>query len=179
MWKLALKVPEVKAFDTDVLLLIVPDSAHMTCTPITLGTLHIDIAINLAMKTELENLNKCWNRSLIVTKLAMKKAQLVNQEDAQIVSQINNVVKITKNTTMTPFETIKVKGVIKAPRHYKCINVAIDDLPDEQCYKDIAVVHQIQILRPGSNKIPIVLLKSILLSCENKERNENSPSGVQ
>ena len=52
------RVPEVKAFDTDVLLLIVPDSAHMTHTPITLGTLHIDMVINLATKTELENLNK-------------------------------------------------------------------------------------------------------------------------
>ena len=81
-----LRVPEVKAFDTDVLLLIVPDRAHTTHTLITLGTFHIDIAINLAMKTELENLNKQLNRSLIVTKLAMKKAQLVNQEDAQIVS---------------------------------------------------------------------------------------------
>ena len=59
------------------------------------------MAINLATKTELENLNKQWNRSLIVTKLAMKKAQLVNQGDAQIVSQIDNV-KITKDTTMTP-----------------------------------------------------------------------------
>ena len=98
------------------------------------------MAIDLAMKTELENLNKEWNRSLIAAKLAMKGAQLVNQEDAQIVSQINNVMKITKNTTMTPFETIKVKGVIKAQRHYKCINVAIDDLPDEQHCKDVAVV---------------------------------------
>ena len=53
-----LKVPEVKAFDTDVLLLIVPDSTHTTCTPIKLGTLHIDMAINLATKAELENLNK-------------------------------------------------------------------------------------------------------------------------
>ena len=35
-----LRVPEVRAFDTDVLLLIVPDSAHTMCTPITLGTLH-------------------------------------------------------------------------------------------------------------------------------------------
>ena len=52
---------------------------------------------------------------LIATKLAMKKAQLVNQEDVQIVSQIDNIVKIAKETTMTPFETIKVKGVIKAP----------------------------------------------------------------
>ena len=108
-------MPEVKAFDTDVLLLIVPDSAHTTCTPITLGTLHIDMVIHLAMKTELENLNKQLNRSLMSTKLAMKKAQLVTQKDTQIVSQINNVVKITKNTTMTPFETIKVKSVIKPP----------------------------------------------------------------
>ena len=53
-----LKVHEVKAFDTDVLLLIVPDSAHTACTPITLGTLHIDAAINLVTKMELENLSK-------------------------------------------------------------------------------------------------------------------------
>ena len=47
-----LGVPEVKAFDTDVLLLIVPDSVHTVHTPITLGTLHIDIAIKLATKRE-------------------------------------------------------------------------------------------------------------------------------
>ena len=77
-----LRVPEVKAFDTEVLLLIVPDSAHTSHTPITLESLHIDMVINLATKTELENLNKQWNRSLIVTKLAMKEAQLENREDA-------------------------------------------------------------------------------------------------
>ena len=43
-----LKVPEIKAFDQDVLLLIIPDSAHTQYTPITLGTLHIDMAIRLA-----------------------------------------------------------------------------------------------------------------------------------
>ena len=48
------RVPEVKAFDADVLLLIVPDSTHTTQTPITLGTLHIDMAINLAAKMELK-----------------------------------------------------------------------------------------------------------------------------
>ena len=35
-----LKIPEIKAFDIDVLLLIVPDSAHTQYTPITLATLH-------------------------------------------------------------------------------------------------------------------------------------------
>ena len=45
-----LKISEIKAFDLDVLLLIVPDSAHTQYTPITLGTLHIDMAIKLATK---------------------------------------------------------------------------------------------------------------------------------
>ena len=45
-----LKIPEIKAFDLEDLLLIVPDRAHMQYTPITLGTLHIDMAIKLATK---------------------------------------------------------------------------------------------------------------------------------
>ena len=47
------RIPEVKAFDTDVLLLIVPDSVHTMYTPmvpIMLGTFHIDMAIKLATK---------------------------------------------------------------------------------------------------------------------------------
>ena len=131
---------------------MVPDSANTTCTPITLGTLHIDMVINLATKTQLENLNKQWDRSLVVTKLVMKGAQLVNQEDSQIVSWMDNVVKITKDTTMTAFETIKVKGVIKTPRHYKHINGAIDDLLNGQFCNNIVVVHQIQILKPDLTK---------------------------
>ena len=38
-------------------LLIVPDSPHIQYTPITLGTLHIDMAIKLATKKELASLN--------------------------------------------------------------------------------------------------------------------------
>ena len=45
-----LRIPEIKAFDNDILLLIIPDSAHTHHTPITLGTLHIDMAIKLAIK---------------------------------------------------------------------------------------------------------------------------------
>ena len=86
-----LGIPDIKAFDNDVLLLIVPDSAHSMCTPITLGTLYIDMVIKLATKKELQNLNKQWKRSLIVTKLTVKEAQIVNQEDAQIVSKIDLV----------------------------------------------------------------------------------------
>ena len=95
--------------------------------------------------------------SLIATKLTMKEAQLVNEEDAQIVSQIDSIVRTARDTTITPFEANKVKGVIRAPNHYKFINVVIDDLPENKHCKDAAVMQQIQILKPGSNKIPVVL----------------------
>ena len=80
-----LRIPEIKAFDNDVLLLIVPNSVHTMHTPITLGTLHIDMAIMLATMKQLKNLNMQWKRSSIATKLTMKEVQIVNQEDAQSV----------------------------------------------------------------------------------------------
>ena len=152
-----LGVPEVKAFDTDVLLLIVPDSVNTMHTPITLGTPHIYMVIKPATKKELENLNKQWKRSLTATKLTMKEAQIVNPEDAQIVSQIDSIEITARDTTITLFGTNKVKGVINAPNHYKCINDVTDDFPENQHCKDVVVMQQIQILKPGSNKIPVVL----------------------
>ena len=107
-----LKIPEVKAFDQDVLLLIIPDSAHTQCTPITLGTLHIDMAIRLATEKELKNLNKQWQRSLVATKLTMKEAQMVNIEEAQIVSKLDSDIRLIKDITIGPFGTVEAKGVL-------------------------------------------------------------------
>ena len=81
-----LKIPEVKAFDQDMLLLIVPDSAHTQYTPIILGTLHINMAIKLATEKELKTLKKQWQRSLVATKLTMKEAQVLDVEEGQIIS---------------------------------------------------------------------------------------------
>ena len=46
------------------------------------------------------------------------------------------------------------------PNHYKHVNVVIDNLPKKQCCRDITVAQQIQVLKPGSNKIPVVLRNS-------------------
>ena len=56
----------------------------------------------------------------------------------------------------------EIKGVIKTPNHFKGVNVVVDNLPKKQCCKDITVAQQIQTLKPGSNKIPVVLRN---LSC--------------
>ena len=107
-----LKIWEVKAFNHNILLLIIPDSAHMQYTPITLGTLHIDMAIKLATKKELETLNKQWQRSLIATKLSMKGAQVMDVEEAWIVSRLDSNVKLTRDIIVGPFETVETKGIL-------------------------------------------------------------------
>ena len=153
-----LKIPEVKAFDQDVLLLIVPDSAHTQYTPITLGTPNIDVAIKLATEKELETLNKQWKRNLVATKLTMKEAQVLNVEETQIVSQLNSNVKLIRDTIMGPFKTVEMKGILrKTPNHYKRMNVVVDNLRERRSYKDIAVVSQLQILKPRLDRISIVL----------------------
>ena len=96
-------------------------------------------------------------RSLVANKLTMKEVQIVNQEDAQIVSTIDSTVKIARDTTIVPFGTIEIKGVIKTHNYYKCVNVVTDDLPKNQHCKDIAIVQEIQVLKPRSNKVPVVL----------------------
>ena len=70
--------------------------------------------------------------------------------------------KIARDVTVVPFGTMEVKGVIKTPNHYKCVNVVVGDLPEDQCCKDIVIAQQIQVLKPGSNKIAVMIRN---LSC--------------
>ena len=92
----------------------------------------------------MKNLNKQWQRSLVAAELTMEKAQILNTEEAQIVSKLDSDVKLVKDTTLGPFETVQAKGVLKkTPNHYKRINVVVDDLRESQHCRDIAVVHQL------------------------------------
>ena len=116
------------------------------------------MAIELATEKELKNLNKQWQGSLVATKLTMKEVQILNIEEAQIVSKLDSDVKLVKDMTIGPFETVEAKGVLKkTPNHYKRINVVVDDIGEGQHCRDIAVVHQLQILKPGSDRILVIL----------------------
>ena len=140
-----------------MLLLIVPDSAHMQSTPITLGTLHIDMAIKMATERKLGNLNKQRQRSSVAMRLSMREMQVVDVEEAQIVSQLNNSVKLAKDVIVGPLERVETKGILwKTPNHYKRVNIVIDELPGEKSHGDIAVVAQLQILKAGLDRVPMV-----------------------
>ena len=49
----------------------------------------------------------------MVTKLAMKETQIVSIDDRQIISKLDSVLKIAKDTTIVLFGMIEVKGVIR------------------------------------------------------------------
>ena len=59
---------------------------------------------------------------------------------------------------MSPFETVETKRILrKTPNHYKRMNLVVDNLEERRSYKDIAVVSQLKILKPGLDRILIVL----------------------
>ena len=77
----------------------------------------------------MRNIHQQWQRSLVATKLTMKEVQILNIEEAQIVSKLDSDVKLVTDMTIGPFETVEAKGILKkAPNHYKRINVVVDDL---------------------------------------------------
>ena len=51
--EMGLQIPEVKAFDRDVWMLVVPDSSYCNRVPMGFGTVYIDILIKLATQEEL------------------------------------------------------------------------------------------------------------------------------
>ena len=52
MWKL-LKIPEIKAFNEDMLMLVIEDSAYAQHVPIQLGTLYVDRDQDLISEKEI------------------------------------------------------------------------------------------------------------------------------
>ena len=55
-----LQLPQIKKFDVDVLMLIIDDSAYGMQVSVQLGTLHIDMALDLATEAEMKKLSHRW-----------------------------------------------------------------------------------------------------------------------
>ena len=50
------------------------------------------------------------------------------------------------------------KGILwQTPNHYKRMNIVVDELPGQRSDRDIVVVAQLQILKAGSDRVPMVL----------------------
>ena len=145
-----LKIPNVRAFDLDILMLVIPESQYARKVPITLGTIHIDEIINVITDAELHNIDKSWQRGIISRKIAIRTAQI--KEKKSILAQVKGDVKLTRPVKIPAYQTISVSGMTNVTAHSKRVNVVTEPGDGNQytvpCYS---------YMRPGSRRANVVL----------------------
>ena len=70
-----LDIPGNATFKEDVLILVVGDSRYTQLVSTTIGTLHIDRALDLVMDEEIEHLSTEWRRGRLSMLCILKSSQ--------------------------------------------------------------------------------------------------------
>ena len=109
-----LKLPQIKKFDVDVLMLVINDSAYRMRVPIQIGMLHIDMALELATEDEKKKLSRKWDRAKMATALHMN-SMVVSEEQAFKLDDVRGSVHTTQKVTLGPFENITVMWSVLNP----------------------------------------------------------------
>ena len=104
-----MRVPNVRAFDLDMLMSVIPESEYSRRVPITIGTIHIDEIIDLITEEELKLASCQWQRWIISRKVVMKQMQM--KENRDILIQVKGEVKLTRKVVIPPLDTISVSGL--------------------------------------------------------------------
>ena len=113
-----LKIPMIEKFVVDVLMLVVDDSPYGMRVPIQIGTLHIDMALDLATEEEKRKLNHQWKRTKLAASLRMKSASAKADDSKESkhafdLAQVNGSVHLTQDLSLLPFEDVTLKGLLK------------------------------------------------------------------
>ena len=123
-----LQIPEVEAFQEDCLFLVVPNHSYGKRVPITIGTLHIDMIIEKAMKQELDKISIAWGRGQLFWQIQTRQVQISNSEALQ---KVQGTVKLTKRVKLKPNQSLKVSGKGNHPLNTKRVNVAVEPVENE------------------------------------------------
>ena len=152
-----LKLPQIKKFDVDVLMLIIDDSAYGMLVPIQIGTLHIDMALELATEDEMTKLSRKWDRAKMATALCMN-SMVVSGEQTFKLDDVRGSVHMTQKVTLGPFENTPVSGILKGPvknsAYYKHVNVSVEPLEaHKEGEHNFCVVPGYTFLKPRSDRV--------------------------
>ena len=127
-----LNLPQVEKFDHDVLMLVIDDSQYGAKVPIQIGTLHIDMAIDLATDEERMKFKRKWERAEMATHLRMASMQTDSSKPVIDLDEITGNVHLTHNLSLGPFETATISGLLKGPvknsAYYKRVNVSVEPI---------------------------------------------------
>ena len=150
--ELNLDIPEVAKFKEDVLMLVVQDSAYGERVPVAIGTLHIDMVLDVVTKEDLENIGRKWQRGDLGRKIAMKQNVLPTEEVPFDLNKVGGSVKITKDVVIKPFHTVRLSAQSKVRHHHKNVHILTDDIVEnEQELPNLEVVPCYGVLKKGSD----------------------------
>ena len=105
-----LQLPQIKKFDVDVLMLVTDDSAYGMRVLIQIGTLHIDMALELATEAEMKKLSHKWDRAKMATALHMN-SMVVSGEQKFKLDDVQGSVHTTQKIMLGPFESRTLSGI--------------------------------------------------------------------
>ena len=159
--KCRLQLPQIKKFDIDVLMLVINDSAYGMQVPIQIGTLQIDMALDLATEAEMKKLSRKWERARMVSALRMNSL-VVDKESGFKLDNIHGAVHITQGITIGPFENVTVSGILKGPvknsAYHKHVNVSVEPLEThKEGENKFCAVPRYTFLKPGSDQIKVMI----------------------
>ena len=147
------KIPEIKAFNEDLLMLVIEDSTYAQWVQIQLGTLHIERALALISEKEIMQLSTKWKWSKIASLVTGKMAQVKDKSMKTFsLDKVDGAVKLTKTVEIPPFSTIQVHGIMKVKGHDKRVNCIVEP-KSNVCNPSVVFVPSYPNLRPGSTRL--------------------------
>ena len=143
-------------------MLVIDDSQYGARVPIQLGTLHIDMAIDLATDEERMKFKRKWERAEMASCLRMAGLQTDSTKPVINLDEINGNVHLTHNLSLGPFESATISGLLKGPvkdsAYYKRVNVSVEPmsshLNDDSKY---CAVPGYTFLKPGYHRIHLMM----------------------
>ena len=146
---ITMEIPEIKGFKEDVLMMVIDDDDYGKRVPIQLGTLHIDQIIAQATPDEITSLSKAWDRARICSYIGGRVVKLQECTDFTL-DQVKGSLKLTKDVTLQPFETVKVRGTTKVRNHQKRVHVIVE--PKETQCRTVSAISTYSHLKPVGAK---------------------------
>ena len=128
-----LGILQLKDFEEPCLFMVVGDSEYGKRVPIQIGTLHIDMVLEMATRGELSLLGKAWERGTLFR-------ETVNERGQFNLNQVNRVVKTVEKTTIQPRETQRVSGMAQFRGTSQRINLVMEPLQENQEVRESAWV---------------------------------------
>ena len=148
-----LQIPGIQAMNKDSLFMVSNNSPCMDRVPIQLGTLHIREAMKSATQYELAKLSIAWKTASFLSYL---KKDITLKDLEFDLNKIKGHVRLTKSTTIAPFQTVHVLGLTGCDQHSKRVNVIVEPDPDRE-FESMAPIHGYTVLKPGSSQVSIGL----------------------